>query len=178
MGRPASGCKETRRSAEVEAYLSCQVSYPDGGRSKRHRVILIAGVRGCLRGVTDRHTGASAFFDRRIASQSEGLTMAQFQIWLNSWEHQCCGDQRLVGQEIELSVFRSRDRLYEERHDYMGGEGGGPVAVSMRGSLVALAWHRAILDRTGIFASILPVACCTSERVKSRCRVSLLSGAR
>ncbi len=81
--------------------------------------------------------------------------MAQIQIWLDDWEHQCCGDQRLVGQEIELNVFRSHNRLYERRHDYPGGGSGGPVAVPMRGSLVALAWHRAVLDRTGIFASRL-----------------------
>ena len=92
--------------------------------------------------------------------------MVQFQIWLDSWEHQCCGDQRLVGQEIKLNVFRSHNRLYEQRHDYSGGEGGGPVAVPMRGRLVALAWHRALFDRTGIFASRLvgyaPGAACES----------------
>ena len=79
--------------------------------------------------------------------------MTQFQIWLEDWEHQCCGDQRSVGQEIELTVFRSHDRLYEQRHDYTAGGSDGPMAVAMRGRLVALAWHRAVLDRTGLFAS-------------------------
>ena len=94
--------------------------------------------------------------------------MAQFRIWLDSWEHQCCGDQRSVGQEIELNVFSSHNRLHEQRHDYSGGEGGGPVAVPMRGRLVALDWHRAVFDRAGIFASRLVgygpgVACESTE---------------
>lgn len=94
--------------------------------------------------------------------------MAQFQIWLDSWEHQCCGDQRSVGQEIELNVFRSGNRLYEQRHDYSADQGGGPIAVPVRGRLVALAWHRAIMDRTGVFASRLVgyapgVACDSTE---------------
>ncbi len=94
--------------------------------------------------------------------------MAKFRIWLDSWEHQCCGDQRSVGQEIELNVFSSHNRLHEQRHDYSGGEGGGPVAVPMRGRLVALDWHRAVFDRAGIFASRLVgygpgVACESTE---------------
>ena len=79
--------------------------------------------------------------------------MAQFQIWLEDWEHQCCGDQRSVGQEIELNVCRSHDRLYEQRHDYTADGSGGPMAVPMRGRLVSLVWHRAVLDRTGVFAA-------------------------
>lgn len=96
------------------------------------------------------------------------MAVAQFQIWLDSWEHQCCGERRLVGQEIELNVFRSHNRLYEQRHDYSGGEGGGPIAVPLQGRLVALAWHRDVFDRTGIFASRLVgygpgVACESTE---------------
>jgi hypothetical protein len=79
--------------------------------------------------------------------------MAQVQVWLSDWEHRCCGDQRSVGQEIELSVDRSRSRFYEQRHDYAAGGSGGPVAVPMRGRVLAIAWHRAVMDRTGMYAS-------------------------
>lgn len=94
--------------------------------------------------------------------------MAQFQIWLQDWEHQCCGERRSVGQEIELNVYRSDNRLYEQRHDYTAGGSGGPVAVPIQGRLVALAWHRTVLDRTGVFASRLVgyapgVACESTE---------------
>src|ERR1700677_1249115 len=87
--------------------------------------------------------------------QAGRWVMAQVQIWLSDWEHMCCGDQRSVGQEIELSVDRFRSRFYEQRHDYAAGRSGGPVAMPVQGRLVAIAWHRAVMDRTGVFASRL-----------------------
>jgi hypothetical protein len=75
--------------------------------------------------------------------------MPQIRVWLDDWEHQCCGDRRRVGEDIELAVWLSQSLLWEQRHDYTAGGGGGPSAARIRGRLVDLAWHPAALEPIG-----------------------------
>ncbi len=75
--------------------------------------------------------------------------MPEIRVWLDDWEHQCCGDRRSVGDDIELAVWRSPGLLWEQRHDYTAGGGGGPSAARMKGRLVDIAWHPAVLEPAG-----------------------------
>jgi hypothetical protein len=75
--------------------------------------------------------------------------MAEAHIWLDDWEHQCCGAFRQVGQDVALTVFRAKSGVCEQRHDYRGGAGDGPPSVTVRGQLTGIAWHPAIIERMG-----------------------------
>lgn len=42
--------------------------------------------------------------------------MATVSVWLASWEYECCGPQRKVGDQVSLDVIETEGRLSEARH--------------------------------------------------------------
>lgn len=52
-----------------------------------------------------------------------------------------------MGQNVSLTAFASQMRLWEQRHDYTAGHGGGPRTAKLHGRLLEIRWHSAIEEQ-------------------------------
>jgi hypothetical protein len=67
--------------------------------------------------------------------------MQEVVVHLVDWEHQCCGDERAVGDEVSLEVYVSDGQYMEQRHDY-----DNETAVqAISGQITGIAWVPAVL---------------------------------
>ena len=71
--------------------------------------------------------------------------MPLVKVWLDDWEHGCCGPFRRVGDDATFDVYAHGERLHEQRHDYQNGQ----ESNRHRGRLVSIEWHPAILRPLG-----------------------------
>lgn len=73
--------------------------------------------------------------------------MAELRVWLEGWEHHCCGDHREVGQEIQIEVLGGRYLNWEARHGPFSDDAPSPLLVT--GRIIDILLHRKVMQYLG-----------------------------
>lgn len=81
----------------------------------------------------------------RDPSPLRSSLMGTVSVWLASWEYECCGPQRKVGDQVSVDVVESEGRLSETRHQVTD----DPPARTISGRIEAIFWHPYIYEREG-----------------------------
>ena len=59
---------------------------------------------------------------------------------LDAWEHRCCGDSRMIGVEVIMTICAYSSDFHGQCHDY--GQDGGVRAIT--GQITDIKWRPAV----------------------------------
>jgi hypothetical protein len=75
--------------------------------------------------------------------------MTNSHIWLDDWEHQCCGDRRAVGDRIVATVAMGTSLYWELRHEGGLDPNGERQYDEIRGVVTEILYHQGVMQKIG-----------------------------